>query len=163
MRLIDADALVKDIEDYQKSMVFHSYGERMHFDDMIDFAINHIEEAPAIDAVPVVHYKDTNTTVLNVKSIEDWQDRIILDEGEESRSSAVYYADSDDMVRVVRCKYCKYSEPMKKHGVYKFGESSLSCTQCRGDDGYGYAGISVVWPNDYCSDGALKDEKEATK
>ena len=52
MRLIDADALVKDIEDYQKSMVFHSYGERMHFDDMIDFAIDHIEEAPTVDAVP---------------------------------------------------------------------------------------------------------------
>lgn len=65
-----------------------------------------IDELPALDVAPVVHYKDTNTTVLNVKSIEDWQDRIVLDEGEESRSSAVYYADSDDMVRVVRCKNC---------------------------------------------------------
>lgn len=57
-RLIDADALVKDIEEYQKSMVFHSYGERMHFDDMIDFAVDHLNEAPAIDAVPVVRCKD---------------------------------------------------------------------------------------------------------
>lgn len=58
MRLIDADALVKDIEDFQKSMVFHSYGERMQFDDMIDFAVDHLEDAPTIDAVPVVRCKD---------------------------------------------------------------------------------------------------------
>lgn len=62
-----------------------------------------------------------------------------------------------DAVPVVRCKYCRYSEPMKKHGVCKFGENALNCTQCRGDDGYGYAGISVIHPDDYCSDGAPKD------
>ena len=157
MRLIDADQLTK-----------HAKIKRVRVLDNLEVTertidMSCIDNAPTIDAVPVVHYKDTNTTVLNVKSIEDWQGRIILDEGEESRSSAVYYTDSDDMVRVVRCKDCRYSEPMKKHGVYKFGESSLNCTQCRGDDGYGYAGISVVWPDDYCSDGALKDEEEATK
>jgi len=58
MRLIDADALVEDIEEYQKSMMFDSYAERMHFDDMIDFAVDHLEEAPTIDAVPVVRCKD---------------------------------------------------------------------------------------------------------
>lgn len=58
MRLIDADALIEDIEEYQKSMVFHSYGERMHFDDMIDFAVDHIEEAHTVDAVPVIRCKD---------------------------------------------------------------------------------------------------------
>ena len=62
-----------------------------------------------------------------------------------------------DAVSVVRCKDCRYSEPMKKHGVCKFGENALNCTQCRGDDGYGYAGISVIYPDDYCSDGAQKD------
>ena len=39
----------------------------------------------------------------------------------------------------------------------KFGENALNCTQCRGDDGYGCAGISVIYPDDYCSDGAQKD------
>lgn len=62
-----------------------------------------------------------------------------------------------DAVPVVRCKDCRYSEPMKKHGVCKFGENALICTQCRGDDGYGYEGISVIYPDDYCSDGELKD------
>ena len=65
-----------------------------------------------------------------------------------------------DAVPVVRCKDCRYSEPMKKHGVYRFGENALNCTQCRGDDGYGYAGISVIHPDDYCSDGALKDGED---
>ena len=68
-----------------------------------------------------------------------------------------------DAVPVVRCKDCRYSEPMKKHGVCKFGENALNCTQCRGDNGYGYAGISVIYPDDYCSDGAPKDgETDAT-
>lgn len=64
---------------------------------------------------------------------------------------------SIDVAPVVRCKDCRYSEPMKKHGVRKFGENSLNCTQGRGDDGYGYTGISVIYPDDYCSDGARKD------
>lgn len=55
MRLIDADELVKDIEEYQKSMIFDSYSDRMHFDEMIDFAVDHLEEAPTIDAALVTH------------------------------------------------------------------------------------------------------------
>ena len=62
-------------------------------------------------------------------------------------------------VPVIRCKSCRYSEPMPKYGVYRFGENALNCTQCRGDNGYGYAGISVIHPDDYCSDGALRDEE----
>lgn len=165
MRLIDADALQKQFDEkcIHDCEFCPSYLHWVTEELEEEGCCVLIQRAPTINAVPVVHYKDTNTTVLNVKSIEDWQDRIILDEGEESRSGAVYYTDSDDMVRVVRCKDCRYSEPMKKHGVYRLGESSLNCTQCRGDDGYGYSGISVVQPDDYCSDGALKDEEETTK
>ena len=71
--------------------------------------------------------------------------------------TVVETAPAIDAVPVVRCKDCRYSESMKKHGVCKFGENALNCTQCRGDDGYGYAGISVIYPDDYCSDGAQKD------
>lgn len=145
MRLIDADELVKDIEDYQKSMVFHSYGERMHFDEMIDFAVDHLEEAPTINAVPVVQYKDTNTTVLNVKSIEDWQDRIILDEGEESRSCAVYYADSDDMVRVVRCKNCEH------WGATDYAIAETERVKCCAYANY------MIDANGYCMYGEIKE------
>lgn len=62
-----------------------------------------------------------------------------------------------DVAPVVRCKNCRYSEPMPDRGVSKFGADALNCTQCRGDDGYGYAGISMIRPDDFCSDGALKD------
>ena len=107
-----------------------------------------IFDVPTIDAVPVVHYKDTNTTVLNVKSIEDWQDRIILDEGEESRSSAVYYADSDDMVRVVRCKDCKH------WGTTDYAISETEHVKCCAYANY------MIDANGYCMYGEIK---EATK
>ena len=58
MRLIDADALIQDLDELQKDMIFTSHGERMIFDDMIDFAVNRIEDAESIDAVPVVRCKD---------------------------------------------------------------------------------------------------------
>lgn len=107
-----------------------------------------IFDSPTIDAVPAVHYKDTNTTVLNVKSIEDWQDRIILDEGEESRSSAVYYADSDDMVRVVRCKDCRFA--FQNNGQNKEGCPIMDRRAWMSGDGF-------------CSEGKPMDKKEATK
>lgn len=107
-----------------------------------------IFDVPTIDAVPVVHYKDTNTTVLNVKSIEDWQDRIILDEGEESRSSAVYYADSDDMVRVVRCKDCKH------WGTTDYAIAETEHVKCCAYANY------MIDANGYCMYGEIK---EATK
>lgn len=106
-----------------------------------------IFDVPTIDAVPVVHYKDTNTTVLNVKSIEDWQDRIILDEGEESRSSAVYYTDSDDMVRVVRCKDCANTD-----GEVGLPEGMFYCNEWD----------STTRGHWYCCRGERK-EMEATK
>ncbi len=65
-------------------------------------------------------------------------------------------AAASDVVRVVRCKDCLYSEPMPPRGIPKFGEKALNCKLCRGDDGYGFFGISVVWGDDYCSDGARK-------
>ena len=70
---------------------------------------------------------------------------------------ALQDAPTIDAVPVVRCRDCRYSEPMSNHGVTKFGENALNCTQCRGDDGYGYAGVSVIYPYDYCSDGAPTD------
>lgn len=81
----------------------------------------------------------------------DWHDSV------KECQSAIDSIPSLDAVPVVRCKDCRYSEPMKKHGVCKFGENAMNCTQFRGDDGYGYAGISVIHPDDYCSDGAPKD------
>lgn len=134
MRLIDADEI-----NVKRYFVFPDNRETM---------AKALAEATTIDAVPVVHYKDTNTTILNVKSIEDWQDRIILDEGEESRSSAAYYADSDDMVRVVRCKDCRFA--FQNNGHDKEGCPIMD---------------RRAWMNgnSFCSEGKPMDKKEATK
>ena len=145
MRLIDADALKKEmVSDLANTMRM----PEMNKGDIAVRVLNKIDEAPTIEAVPVVHYKETNTTVLNVKSIEDWQDRIILDEGEESRSSAVYYDDSDDMVRVVRCKDCKHWGTTD----YAIGETEhVKCCE--------YANY-MISESGYCMYG---ETKEATK
>lgn len=137
MRPIDADALERDLFDADWML---DNDEHM-VDDIL-------RKQPTIDAVPVVHYKDTNTTVLNVKSIEDWQDRIILDEGEESHSGAVYYADSDDMVRVVRCKDCRFA--FQNNGHDKEG--------CPIIDRHAW-----MDGNSFCSEGKPMCKKEATK
>lgn len=143
MRLIDADWLEKRL-----SRWICGSGALDRFIDGIQMTLCDVLSAPTVNAVPVVHYKDTNTTVLNVKSIEDWQDRIILDEGEESRSSAVYYADSDDMVRVVRCKDCRFA--FQNNGHDKEGCPIMD---------------RRAWMNgnSFCSEGKPMDKKEATK
>ena len=141
MRPIDADALKNWIDcGHLRSPTELCFSEQ----DVVRI----IDMRPTIDAVPVVHYKDTNTTVLNVKSIEDWQDRIILDEGEESRSSAVYYADSDDMVRVVRCKDCKH------WGTTDYAIAETEHVKCCAYANY------MIDANGYCMYGEIK---EATK
>lgn len=139
MSIIEKEPIVKFIEDGLNNKHYGYVGVEI---------ITEVVYAPEIDAVPVVHYKDTNTTVLNVKSIEDWQDRIILDEGEESRSSAVYYADSDDMVRVVRCKDCRFA--FQNNGHDKEGCPIMD---------------RRAWMNgnSFCSEGKPMDKKEATK
>lgn len=112
MRLIDADALVEDIEEYQKSMMFDSYAERMHFDEMIDFAVDHLEEAPTIDAVPVV-----------------------------------------------RCKDCIHAVDITNYRMAKrFGDHAKQCMRCRGDSGFGYLDLSVVYPDGFCDEGEMRND-----
>ena len=140
MRPIDADWLEKRL-----SRWICGSGSLDQFVDGIQLALCDVLSAPTVDAVPVVHYKDTNTTVLNVKSIEDWQDRIILDEGEESRSCAVYYADSDDMVRVVRCKNCEH------WGATDYAIAETERVKCCAYANY------MIDANGYCMYGEIKE------
>ena len=69
----------------------------------------------------------------------------------------VRIAPAVDAVPVVRCRDCIHAEPMPDIGVARFGKDALNCSVCRGDSGFGYTGVSFVHPDDYCSDGALKD------
>lgn len=57
-----------------------------------------------------------------------------------------------DAVPAVRCKDCVHAEPIPRYAKAKFGDA-LNCRRYRGDDGYGYAGVSVCHADDYCSDG----------
>ena len=53
--LISRKALTGQIEEDAKNMMFTSHHSRMLHDDMVEFAINAIECAPAVDAEPVRH------------------------------------------------------------------------------------------------------------
>lgn len=56
--LISRKALIEQIEEDAKHMMFTSHHSRMLHDDMVEFAVNAIECAPAVDAVEVVRCKD---------------------------------------------------------------------------------------------------------
>lgn len=51
--LISRKASIEQIEEDAKSMMFTSHHDRMFHDDMVEFAINAIECAPAVEAEPV--------------------------------------------------------------------------------------------------------------
>lgn len=55
--LISRKALIEQIEEDAKHMMFTSHHSRMLHDDMVEFAIDAIECAPAVDAEPVRHGK----------------------------------------------------------------------------------------------------------
>lgn len=90
-----------------------------------------IKELPALDVAPVVHDKDIRSSIITVENVDEWQGRIILaDDG--TQVCAVYYADGDDCVPVVRCKDCKW-----------YDSAFYACSKC---------GVCVN-RDFYCADG----------
>ena len=69
------------------------------------------------------------------------------------------YLMKNGVVIPVRCTDCKYAadieEPFIKN---RFIEGTKSCRMCRGDNGYGYHGVSIIRPDDFCNDGERKEE-----
>lgn len=94
------------------ALVNHNDGYLMYCDwhDSVKECQSAIDSIPAINAVPVVHYQDTGSTVIKAEDINEWQDRIIIDEG-ESHSCAIYYKENENTVDVVRCRDCKHWVP----------------------------------------------------
>ena len=85
MRLIDADELLgieRLVSIGARSQDAKVLMEQVLFD---------IQEMPTIDAVPVEHWK--STSFLYVKDVDEYKDRIILDEGDKTKRCKVYYAD----------------------------------------------------------------------
>ena len=63
-----------------------------------------------------------------------------------------------DAVEVVRCKDCVHAGAFPNKYAERRFEGGMNCFLCRGDDGYGIANVSVVYPDDFCSDGVRRGE-----
>ena len=66
-----------------------------------------------------------------------------------------------DAVEVVRCKDCVHAGAFPNNYAARRFEGRMNCYLCRGDDGYGISNVSVVYPDDFCSDGVRKEKKDA--
>lgn len=58
-----------------------------------------------------------------------------------------------DAVEVVRCKDCKYMLPLPEDRAPYYGDWVKVCALGRGDLNKGQ---SVVWPDDFCSEGVRR-------
>lgn len=61
-----------------------------------------------------------------------------------------------DAVPVVRCKDCQYAIPLDGHAFRRWGNNALNCTECRGDDGFGMAGVSLAYHDGFCDMGVRR-------
>ena len=61
--LISRKALIEQIEEDAKGMMFTSHHARMLHDDMVEFSVNAIERAPSVDAEPMRYGKMTVYTL----------------------------------------------------------------------------------------------------
>ena len=62
-----------------------------------------------------------------------------------------------DVAPVVRCKDCQYAIPLDGHAFRRWGNNALNCTECRGDDGFGMAGVSLAYHDGFCDRGVRRE------
>lgn len=89
---------------------------------------------------------------------KEWQNWPPLDEID----AVIEKAPAVDAVEVVRCKECVHAGAFPNNYAARRFEGGMNCYLCRGDDGYGIANVSVVYPDDYCSDGVRREKKDGT-
>ena len=64
-----------------------------------------------------------------------------------------------DAVPVVRCKDCIHAVDITNLTVAnRCGMEQKNCMRQRGDDGFGFAGVSVVYPDGFCDEGEKSDD-----
>lgn len=61
-----------------------------------------------------------------------------------------------EAVEVVRCKDCAHARALPEDRKPYFADDIMVCALGRGDPNKGQ---SVVWPDDFCSDGAKMDKE----
>ena len=70
-----------------------------------------------------------------------------------------------DVAPVVRCKDCIHAVAITNLTIAnRCGLGQKNCMRQRGDDGFGFTGVSVVYPDGFCDEGArmdVKSEEEA--
>lgn len=77
-----------------------------------------------------------------------------------------HFVPAKDAVEVVRCKDCKYCHQLAPHSEIN-GTAYFHCALWRGEETKNvwhkykkyYADYSIVEPNDYCSQGELKERE----
>lgn len=63
-----------------------------------------------------------------------------------------------DAVPVVRCKECIHAVAITNLTVAnRCGLGQKNCLRSRGDDGFGFSGVSIVYPDGFCDEGARMD------
>lgn len=64
-----------------------------------------------------------------------------------------------DAVPVVRCRDCVHAVDITNLTVAnRCGMGQKNCMRQRGDDGFGFAGVSVVYPDGFCDEGERRDD-----
>ena len=64
-----------------------------------------------------------------------------------------------DVVPVVRCKDCIHAVDITNWRYAKrFGDNANQCMRCRGDSGFGYYDLSVVYPDGFCDEGEKRND-----
>ncbi|MBP3427140.1 MAG: hypothetical protein J6M47_02625 [Clostridia bacterium] len=114
MRPIDADSLKAQLIYFANHMQDNGHST---YAAALGEAINIVDRRQTIDAVHVQH--EGNTSFISVKNVDEWEDRIILDEGVKTKRCAVYYADADEPVE--RCN---------GHGRWLDERTDIKCSEC---------------------------------
>lgn len=61
---------------------------------------------------------------------------------------------------VIRCKDCVHAVDITNLTVAnRCGMGQKNCMRQRGDDGFGFAGVSVVYPDGFCDEGERRDDQ----
>ena len=91
---------------------------------------------------------------------------IFTEEGQEifncgigAACSVVAQSNTIDAVPVVRCKDCIHAVDITNYRMAKrFGDHAKQCMRCRGDSGFGYLDLSVVYPDGFCDEGEMRND-----
>ena len=88
-------------------------------------------------------------------------DPAVIDAMTDLTIRTINKAPAVDAVEVVRCKDCVHAGAFPNNYAARRFEGGMNCYLCRGDDGYGIANVSVVYHDDYCSDGVRRVKEDA--